>query len=264
MLVRWEHGLNVHQAVERTALLRVETVGVASGVESSGALVRRKLAQSAEAALNRGLLVGWKRGPVARGSGYLVALLRRQVLHILVALNDAITLRLRHGIELRKAVAHALLRYLRKVMKAGLVFQRLLLLGRVEGAMRVHPLGKVLATRRVDAGGSTFVAFDGSKPRSASRSRLLRLRLILSRLLLKLLRLRPLLSGLLRLTLLRCMLLGLALLPSSASPMLRVGGLMLLRRLLLLCFWRRALRVGSRRLVLLGALRVHHRRAAEQ
>ena len=130
MLVGWEHGLNAHQAVEGATLLRIEAVGVAAGVERGGALLRRELAQGAEAALNGGLLVRRKRGPVARGCGYLAALLGAEMLHIFVALDKTIALLRRHGVELGEAVAHPLLRGLRQIVEAGLIFQRLLLLGR--------------------------------------------------------------------------------------------------------------------------------------
>ena len=149
MLVGWEHGLNVHQAVERAALLRIEAVGIATGVESSGALVGRELAHGAEAAADSIALIGWKRGKVLRGSAHLVALLRREFFQLLIALDDAVSLRLRHGIELSEAVVHALLRGLRKVMEAGLILQRLMLLRGGEIAVVVHPLIEMLAARGV-------------------------------------------------------------------------------------------------------------------
>ena len=192
MLFRGEHGLNAQEAAERAALLRIEAVGVAAGVERGGALVRRKLTQSAEAAANSGLLVRWQRGPVARGRAYLVTLLRREVLHIFVALDEPIALVGRHGVELGKAVAHALLRGLGQIVEAGFVLKRLLLLRRREIAVDVHPLGEMLATRAAAGvgtdGGAAFAAFNRSEARTAAaRSRLLLLRLGL----------RPRLGGLL-------------------------------------------------------------------
>jgi len=163
VLVRWEHGLNVHQAVERAALLRIEAVGIATGVESSGALVRRQLAQGAEAAADCGLLILWQRGPVARGRADLIALLRREVLHIFVALDESVALLLRHGIELGEAIAHALLRGLRQIVEAGLVLKRLLLLGGVESAVLVHPLGQMFAARGVGAVVRSFASLNRSK-----------------------------------------------------------------------------------------------------
>lgn len=146
-------GLNIHQAVERAALLIIEAVGVAAGVERGGALVRRELAQGAEAAANGIALIGRKRGKVLCGSAHLVALLRREFFQLLIALDDTVSLRLRHCVELSKAVMHALLRGLRKVMEAGLVLQRLMLLRGGEIAVVVHPLIEMRAARGIGGGG---------------------------------------------------------------------------------------------------------------
>ena len=192
MLLGWEHGLNGHEAAEGVALLIVEAIGVAAGVECGGALFGRKLAKGAEAAANGGFLVRRKRRPVARGRANLLALLRREVLHIFIALDERVALLLRHGVELGEAVAHALLRGLRQIVEAGLVFERLLLLRRRKIVVVVHPLFKMFAARSVGAGvgadsRATFAAFNRSEVRTTASawSRLIwlalrpRLRLIL-------------------------------------------------------------------------------------
>lgn len=158
------NGLNIHQSVERGALLRIEAVAVAAGVECGGALVRRQLAQGAEAAANGIALIWRKRGEVLRGCAHLVTLLWGKFLHLFIALDDAVALGCRHGIELRQTVMHALLRGLRQIVEAGLVLQRLVLLREAEIAVRVHPLGKVLTVVGVGAGGigrvGGFAAFN--------------------------------------------------------------------------------------------------------
>jgi len=244
VLVRWEHGLNVHQAVERAALLRIEAVGIATGVESSGALVRRQLAQGAEAAADGGLLILWQRGPVARGRADLIALLRREVLHIFVALDESVALLLRHGIELGEAIAHALLRGLRQIVEAGLVLKRLLLLGGVESAVLVHPLGQMFAARGVGAVVRSFA--------SLNRSKLLLLGLDLPRL-------RLVLRARLRFGLARFRLACLRLMLSATT--LRIGGWV---RLLALRSGRRAVGVGVRLLRLLAVLSLRRHGHANQ
>ena len=244
MLVGWEHGLNVHQAVERAALLRIEAVGIATGVESSGALVRRQLAQGAEAAADGGLLILWQRGPVARGRADLIALLRREVLHIFVALDESVALLLRHGIELGEAIAHALLRGLRQIVEAGLVLKRLLLLGGVESAVLVHPLGQMFAARGVGAVVRSFAPLN--------RSKLLLLGLDLPRL-------RLVLRARLRFGLARFRLACLRLMLSATT--LRIGGWV---RLLALRSGRRAVGVGVRLLRLLAVLSLRRHGHANQ
>lgn len=78
------------------------------------------------------------------GGAHLLALLRGETFHSFRALENGLTLLWAHTVKLGKPVAHSLLLVRLKLIKAGLVFQRALLLVGRKTAMRVHPRAKML------------------------------------------------------------------------------------------------------------------------
>jgi hypothetical protein len=70
-----------------------------------------------------------------------------ELLHLLGALQDAPALLGRHIVELREAVAHALLGLRGEIAETGLIFERVLLLCKWKIAVMIHPLRQVLLIR---------------------------------------------------------------------------------------------------------------------
>jgi len=121
-------GLECEKTGECVALLigelPAETVCVHDGLP----LLRRHLAQVTEGAGDHELAVLGKSAVLLNRTLDLLSLLRSEVLHLLVALNDAPTLLGSHIVELSEAIAYALLRLRWKITEARLILKRTLLL----------------------------------------------------------------------------------------------------------------------------------------
>lgn len=78
------------------------------------------------------------------GAADLLALGRREMLHDLGTLEDALTLGLGHVVELGETLAHALLHLWGEIAEAGFPFKGSLLIGQRKAAVAIHPLGEML------------------------------------------------------------------------------------------------------------------------
>jgi len=98
---------------------------------------------------------------LAHGAGDLLALRRGQALHALDAVEDALALIGRHGVELLEAGADTGLLLWRQLIEAGLAFQGLLLLLRREILVLLHPLAEVAGRAGIGALSVGGLATDG-------------------------------------------------------------------------------------------------------
>jgi hypothetical protein len=123
--------------------LAVKTIRVEDGL----ALRLGHLAQIAEGAADQALTVRGKRAELLRGDADLLPLLRSEVLHHLVAFQQATALLLRHVVQLGEIVQRTLLGLRWQLAEAGFTLERSLLLGKRHVAVAIHPLFQVLLVR---------------------------------------------------------------------------------------------------------------------
>jgi hypothetical protein len=123
-------GFKCEKTGERVALLLGELSAETVCVHEGLTLLRRHLAQVAEGAGYEELAVLRKSAVLLNRTLDLLSLLRSEVLHLLVALNNAPALLWSHIVELSEAIAYALLRLRWKITEARLILKGTLLLCR--------------------------------------------------------------------------------------------------------------------------------------
>ena len=164
---RKQQRLDLQQAVEAGAL-RVGEMVEAFGVQNGLALRWGEFAQAAEGAGNVAALVWRKIRELLHSGVHLSALRYGESLHCFIAIEQALTLGRRHGVEFGNAFPHALLGRWREVAKTGLLFEGLLLLVGSQVAVTTHPFGEM---RAIGYGRSRFGACGRTRP-AFYRSRL--------------------------------------------------------------------------------------------
>jgi hypothetical protein len=142
-----EVGFNCEQAGERVAFLIGKLPAEAVRVHHGLTLRLRHLTQVAKGACDQPAAILGQSTVLLQRTANLLSLRRSEVFHVLGAFKDAPTLFGGHIVELSEAVAHALLRLWWKIPKAGLIFERPLLLWQRKTAMTIHPLGQMLLIR---------------------------------------------------------------------------------------------------------------------
>lgn len=106
-------------------------------------LLGRESTEIAEGASDGAAAIRGKAGELRHGSANLLPLFRREVLHGFGSSENPLPLRGGHLVELREAVAHALLDLRRKFMEAGFMLEGTLLVRQRQAAVAVHPLREV-------------------------------------------------------------------------------------------------------------------------
>lgn len=155
--------------IERVALGRIHPA-ILWRIGRGSPLLGRKVAELAEGPGHGVALVRRQRAKLLHGAAHLGPLIDREVLHNLGVCEQALPLLRRHRVELGKAVAHLLLRLLRKLLEPWLALERTLLLIGREVAMQIHPLREVLASGPMKLG---IAPLDGGGPTTFRLSSLL-------------------------------------------------------------------------------------------
>jgi hypothetical protein len=117
------------------------------GAEDGLALGLGHLAQIAEGAADEALAVGGKCVELLGGDANLLPLLRSEMFHHLIALQQAATLLLRHTVQFGEIVQRALLGLRGQLAEARFILERLLLLLESHVAVTIHPLLEMLLVR---------------------------------------------------------------------------------------------------------------------
>ena len=142
--MNWKIWFDRKEIGERAPLLVRKLAAKAGRVENGLALRLRHLAKIAEGAGNEAATIFRESAKLLHRAANLLSLRRRKALHGFGAVKDSAALVRRHVIELRQAIAHALLGRRGQIAKAGLIFQSALLLRERKVAVTVHPLGQML------------------------------------------------------------------------------------------------------------------------
>ncbi len=132
------------EAVDGSALLVVEPAAELGRVHVGLTLGGGQVAEQEEGAVDGVLAVLGQTADGGHGIANLLALGGGEVLHRFSAGDEFVALLGGHGVELGEALVELGLLLRGQVAEAGLVLQRVLLLGQRQVAMGLHPLGKVL------------------------------------------------------------------------------------------------------------------------
>jgi hypothetical protein len=140
----WKHRRYAEQIVQRVALHVSELAAVLRRVHVVLPLGCRHIAQTPEGPGDCTPAVFRQTAELLHGSANLLTLRRRETLHRFRPGKDALLLIGRHTVQLGEPVVNALLLLRLELPEAGLIIQRVLLLGQGQVAVGFYPIAEVL------------------------------------------------------------------------------------------------------------------------